>query len=300
MNPFEEQQRRFNEQTACCHGDYTNHRQRVTAEIQRAIATWRGQGREQDQRRPAAMVIGAGNCNDLDLPAMVPLVSTLHLVDLDAQAVNNAVQRDAERLGADGASRIRIAAPLDFAAPLFQAAGELAEKSVQEIMEMIRSNPNATTLPKVDVVVSLCVLSQMTDTLASGLRLSKEGEDSIHAREQFPAFHALVAEHLLRLQQLKTPNGISLLVTDIVSSDTEPRLLNCTDSDLPRLLQQCLQRGNFFLGLHPGRLAQSTTAAAAACGRSEHISVSPPWIWKMQNRRYAVCAIHSGPAPQPN
>ena len=54
--------------------------------------------------------------------------------------------------------------------------------------------------------------------------------------------------HLLRLT---AAGGRTLLITDLVSSDTVPQLAKALPAELPKLMLQCLQSGNFFSGLYP-------------------------------------------------
>ncbi len=54
-------------------------------------------------------VLGAGNCNDLDLPRLSERFDEIHLVDLDANALDQAIQRQ----GVEGSFKLRVHAPVD-------------------------------------------------------------------------------------------------------------------------------------------------------------------------------------------
>jgi hypothetical protein len=91
--------------------------------------------------------------------------------------------------------------------------------------------------------------------------------------------------------KLLKPGGRALLVSDIVSSDTEPRLLRAAGHELPMLLKQCLTQGNFFAGLHPGVMLRDLTSHPALASACSTPVMHPPWIWTMGPRAYAVYAI---------
>src|SRR3954464_4205546 len=61
------------------------------------------------QRDGRACVLGAGNCNDLDLRWMSEVFGEVHLVDLDADAVAAGIER--QKMSQSGG--LRIHAPID-------------------------------------------------------------------------------------------------------------------------------------------------------------------------------------------
>jgi hypothetical protein len=79
---------------------FAGHRERLTAIIAAGIAQGAG-GR--------LCVLGAGNCHDLDLTHLATLFGEIHLVDIDAAAIEGARDRQDETTK----SRIVCHAPID-------------------------------------------------------------------------------------------------------------------------------------------------------------------------------------------
>src|SRR5204863_8063997 len=95
--------RRYNRNSADLWEPFANHRQRVTALARAAGGT-------------TLAVLGAGNCNDLDLPALAGAFQQIHLADLDADALGRARARQPPEI----AERLVLHAPVDLSGALLQ------------------------------------------------------------------------------------------------------------------------------------------------------------------------------------
>jgi hypothetical protein len=271
--------RERNQQTAGLSDSYADHRRHV---MDRIAALTEG-------RRPGVQsltLLGAGNCNDVDLRALTRLFERITLVDLDESAVESGIRRQA--VAAAGFEAIRVAAPVDVAWPLSEWMSGSASESLcpDDCLNRLAAEDRneLCNLEPADVVVSLCLLSQIME--AAALVSSFRDEPW---REQLRS--ALRIGHLQRMLKLLKPGGRALLVSDIVSSDTEPRLLRAAGHELPKLLKQCLTQGNFFAGLHPGVILRDVTTHPALASACSTPVMHPPWIWSMGPRAYAVYAI---------
>jgi hypothetical protein len=240
-------------------------------------------------RRPGAQsltLLGAGNCNDVDLRALTRFFDRITLVDLDESAVAAGMQR--QDVAAAECEAIRVAAPFDLAWPMSEWLSGSAPESLcpDDCLNRLASEDRTEfgNLEPADVVVSLCLLSQMME--AAALVSCFRGE-----RRQEQLRSALRIGHLRRMLRLLKPRGRALLVSDIVSSDTEPRLLRAAGHELPKLLKHCLTQGNFFAGLHPGVMLRDLTTDPALASACSTPVMHPPWIWTMGPRAYAVYAI---------
>ena len=85
MNRVSEQQQRLNVQSCDGWDRYAAHRAHVMDHLTR--------GQQGGNRR--LCVLGAGNCNDVDLPALLSAFREVHLVDLDGDALRGAAMRQA-------------------------------------------------------------------------------------------------------------------------------------------------------------------------------------------------------------
>lgn len=226
------QQARFNRSTRGHWEHFASHRDRIA---QLLVADGLGgSGR--------LCVLGAGNCNDLDLKELAEVFTEVHLVDLDPAAPAEAVRRQ-------GASpqKVRVHAPVDLSAAADVMAtwpGRRPEAAaVEACLRRIIDAPLPSLGGPFNVVLSPCVLSQIVgytnDTLGTN-----------HPRT--PALRAALRDrHLRVLTGLVAPGGWGLLVTDLVSSNAEPGLPGRRYDELPGLLRTLVGRGRGYPGLDP-------------------------------------------------
>src|SRR4051812_20789823 len=106
-------------------------------------------------------VLGAGNCNDLDLKWLAGAYAEVHLVDIDPAALERAVARQ----GGAGLARIRRHAPVDLtgiAALTATWQGQaVRDEEVAAAVEAVGRPPQSIAGGDFDVVLSPCVLSQL-------------------------------------------------------------------------------------------------------------------------------------------
>ncbi len=235
-------------------------------------------------------VLGAGNCNDVDLAVLSAQYARIDLIDWDEAAIKAGVWRQLKH----SANQVAIHSGLD----LTSIAGDLSQCSAaqppsdRQISELC-SRATAASVPNgiapVNTAASLCLLSQLMEMCAAAL-----GPD--HPRLPDLA-QAVRAGHLRQLAGCLRPGGKGVVVTDLVSSDTAAELQRIGPPDLPRLLYRLLSEGNLFLGLHPqallGAFQTDPVLKRAAIG----CRVTPPWLWSMGPRRYAVFGLVFRSAP---
>lgn len=204
-------------------------------------------------------ILGAGNSNDIDLTAVASAFTETHLFDIDGAALERAVERchPAHR------NRVTLHAGIDL---------------------------STTALPSqhssFDLVVSACLLSQLIDTVASSVA---PGDPS-----RTGAILAIRDAHLRLIFDLVAPGGTALLVSDLVSSDTASQLRHVGDesSDLLPLLLTFITAGNFFTGTNPFAIRALLTSDPALAPHVEHVTLQPPWLWRLSHERvYLVYAL---------
>ena len=83
MNDPRARQAGFNAASRGQWAGFAEHREKVTTLLQTGG----------DPERTRLCILGAGNCNDLDLPALLATHREVHLVDLDAEALRDGVAR---------------------------------------------------------------------------------------------------------------------------------------------------------------------------------------------------------------
>jgi hypothetical protein len=227
-------------------------------------------------------VLGAGNCNDLDLPGLLSRFREVALLDLDEAALKQA----ADRQGVAGAASLAIIGS-DLTGVwdlLEQLAVTPDDAAVVDRAISLASHP---ALPKMsggfDVVLSACVLSQLIKGVADAL-----GEN--HSRF-LDLVGAVRSGHFRLLSDLAAPGGRIVLVTDFVSSDTAPEIAAASESQLGELARRLLENRNFFHGLNPAVIADVWSRDPHLAATTFNLQVAPPWRWDFGPRVYLVTAF---------
>ena len=227
----------------------------------------------------SAVLLGAGNCLDVDLAELSTLFSKIHLVDLDRDAVGQAMKNAGLT-----SEQIQILAPADIAEPLLSLTDEFIDaldtESSPELLTQLASENGVADVPEADVVVSLGVMSQLFDSLQQLVT------------DRHPLFTNLVQAvrlgHLRRMLSMLRQGGVGILVTDVVSSDTAPELKSSTPETLPPLVRQLVSSGNFFSGTNPATVLRDLNILSRLPNGAESVHTIDPWLWELGDRTYAV------------
>jgi hypothetical protein len=218
-------------------------------------------------------VLGAGNCNDLDLARLAKHYSAIHLVDIDAKALERAVERQ------EPATQAHLSrhAPVD----LTGFVDRLERwKAFQVTPEELIGHAGATadhvatlTSAPFDVVLSACVLTQMQLMVVNVLGDQHRLFEAVR--------HTLTLTHLRTLARLLKPGGRALLVTD-VSSERIARLGSPSPTeDLKELLKGLVARGQIFQVADPAQFAFMVRDDPTLMST---VSISQPLeVWRWEN-----------------
>lgn len=247
--------------------DYANHRAETTARLGAAARA----------NFDRLCVLGAGNCDDLDLTALVAAYREVHLVDIDADAL----ERGAGRLSVAERGAVHLHGGVDLTGcwqllSNRQRGESLTHSEIDQVANSLASSSLPLTGP-FDVVASTCVISQLIEGAVLAL-------GQAHPR-LLDVVLPLRASHFRLMTQLLRPGGRGVLITDFVSSATLPALAQPAEPSWPELLDEVTARGNFFHGLNPPNLL------AALAGVAANPRITGFWRWKQATRTYAVVAI---------
>jgi hypothetical protein len=188
-------------------------------------------------------VLGAGNCNDLDLRTLEADFAEVHLVDLDREAIEAGVERQL----LCGSTLLVVHAPCD-----------LSSGSVPCLRGPF------------DLVLSAGLITQMFQYVED---LGQERDATVQA------VLALRRRHFRMLFDLASPHGTIILVTDVVSTATAPQLRNCAENQLSAVLAELIESRNFFTGANPAAIWKELTEDSEFVMRSHSIESSGPWLW---------------------
>ncbi|MGY8768737.1 MAG: hypothetical protein ACKVH8_09980 [Pirellulales bacterium] len=224
-------------------------------------------------------ILGAGNCNDFDLNLLAPVFQKISLVDLDSQAVRQALNRQ----GIHESNKIQVLPSIDVTGWLAQSTNDPNFKTDSLIRKLKeKQNPLKQVVQKLSgpyqIVASVGLLSQLIDSI-------QEVIAPTHILWNI-TMKAIIAQHIHLLSRLTSKGGKALLFTELFSSESCEELVKTSDSELSRLCRSELDKGNHFKGLNPAGLRLSLSKDSGF----RHVSTTMPWKWQYLSRVYAVCA----------
>ena len=134
---------------------FADHRRRVTDLLQTS---------GHPTKKPATLcVLGAGNCNDLDLLQLLTYFGRIHLVDWDAPALEAGLAR--QDLAGD--SRLVLHGGVDLSgiamATSLWSANQPSDQEIEQAMRLADSAPLPEIGEAVDVCASVCLVSQLIE-----------------------------------------------------------------------------------------------------------------------------------------
>lgn len=273
MNELFEGEVRFNKASRPNWDQGTTHRNLITGYLT-DLATSSG-------RR--LCVLGAGNCNDLDLQKLSQVYSEIHLVDLDESALRYGVEfQSVSENPAISLHVLDVTGVGDRLAAL-KSEPDQRESELGEIIASLSESQELNLPCPFDVVCSTCILSQLILQV-------------VHAvGETHPQFEALMVavreQHFRTVLDLIDEGGAGLIISDFVSSESAADLKDVPDFQFTQYLSQLLSSRNFFHGVHPGLLLAQLTGKTILAKLVQDVEMLPPWRWDLGTRQYAVAAV---------
>jgi hypothetical protein len=249
---------------------FAAHRRRVTA-----IALGADGG--------AAAVLGAGNCNDVDLGALAARASPIHLIDLDGEALRGAIARQPE----DVRGALVLHAGVDLSGILDRMTGwPRGAPPPEEIDAAIGEAARGVDLPAGDLALCLssCLYTQMILSIVERI-----GER--HPR-CVDLVRAVRTGHLRTIARSLRRDGLGVIVSDMVSSDTVPDLAATPPRLLAGRMEALVRARNFFTGANPYVVASALKTDPAIAPLVRDVGLGEPWLWQIAPRRwYLVFAV---------
>lgn len=249
----------------------SDHRARITQLI-----------REVCPDEPASLcVLGAGNGNDIELHELVRCFDRVSLVDLDVESLAHAVSG----LGAASASvdlfgGVDVTGLIDVLSGW--AGGPVSERAAVAAIEVAHGTP-VPEIGTFDVVASTCLLTQLIDSVCMAMP-----GDHPHFIELLLAVRN---RHLKMIAELLNPDGVGILVSDFVSTETAPELAAMPDSEIPNAAMRWIKDQNFFTGVNPFMLRSHYQTDPATAAMVEFRKMARPWRWDIGMKQFAVCAL---------
>jgi len=222
-------------------------------------------------------VLGAGNCNDLDLKWLAGAYAEVHLVDIDPAALERAVQRQ----GVADVAGIWRHAPVDLTGIAGMTAAwqgrSVRDDEVGRAVEAVGRPVQPIEGGGFDVVLSPCVLSQLLVAVRD--RVGKE-------HRGWPRLKRAITErHLAEWTGAVRGGGRGVMIVDLTSTRVVPGLDRAGDADVPDLMRMCVRDRKCFHGLEPAELAGVMRRQLSAGGAE----ISTPWIWHLGFGKAFLC-----------
>jgi hypothetical protein len=228
--------------------------------------------------RPRLCVLGAGNCNDLELSRLAERFGEVHLVDIDRVAIESAARHH----GVADWPGLRLHGPIDLTGVAHVVSRWVQWTPPRQEMELAAELAGSAPLPKIgtfDVVLSPCLLSQLIYSVSRVLKMRSLTHD--------PLLAAVRRRHLRMLAELLRPGGVGVMAIDLVAQETFPNLAKAKAEDLDELMPRLLESGDHFKGIEP-RLVESGLRDAGI----REVEFTRPWLWQFgRMRRFLVYGV---------
>ena len=230
-------------------------------------------------------LLGAGNCYDVDLERLASLYSEVHLVDIDAAALERAWERQSATVRA----RLVRHPSLDLSGVLNRME---RWRDVQVTPEELMNLPGTATVELVsalpggfDTVVSTCLLSQLQFAVLNVL---------LPSHPLFDAVRQIVnVTHLRTLAALAAPGtGRALLISDVSSNAIVPLGPFEPGADLRGLLGELMSQGHVIHIVRPDVIEQLVLQDPALSVLVTASPVLDAWLWQNgPERTFLVYAL---------
>lgn len=264
-------QREMNRRAPDASAWYASHRRRVMDELPRVPGD--------------LCIFGAGNCADIDLEYLGRRFDQIHLVDLDAAALERSRDRQPkalrDRIVVHGDRDLSGILPyLDEWAEQFPSDTELEQTSLRAAHALLEGIGRSF-----EVTLSTCVLSQLLLPFQETWVMTEEEWDKLSA--------VTTAVHLATLFGATRPGGSGFMAFDVASSDHLPGLLTYRErpgDELQAFVEAQVASQRIALNPAPTQLlAQLTGSGLGAALASARITL--PWLWDIKSAQQLVYGL---------
>lgn len=264
-------QREMNRRAPDASAWYESHRRRLMDELPRVSGD--------------LCVFGAGNCADIDLEYLGRRFEQIHLVDLDAAALERSRERQPkalrERIVLHGDRDLSGILPhLDDWAEQFPSDTELQQTSLRAAHGLLQSIGRPF-----EVTLSTCVLSQLVLPFQETWVMTEEEWDKLTA--------ITTAVHLATLFGATRPGGNGILAFDVASSDHLPGLLAYRERsgiELQAFVEAQVAAQQIALNPAPAQLLAQLTGSGLGAALAS-VRVTLPWLWDIKSAQQLVYGL---------
>jgi hypothetical protein len=262
--------RRYNRNSDGCWAQFTDHRTLLT-----------GLAKQGGGQR--LLVLGAGNCNDLDLAALAGVYREIHLADVDQEALGRARDRQPPEVQ----QALTLHAPIDLSGALSRLSEFRHERPTAAQIAVLPGNiVDQVTMSlrgTFDTVMSTCMLSQVMH----GARLALGDHPDLEL-----VATALALGHLRTMVRLVRPGGHGIFASDTCSSDMYPALEERWRQFSPlAVLTRLEETENLLSGTRPSMIFEALTGDPIIAPQLAAPKLIEPWLWRMGKLLLLVYAV---------
>jgi len=252
--------RQYNRNSESCWAQFADHRALLS-------------GLARDAGGQRLLVLGAGNCNDLDLPALAATYREIHLADLDQEALERARDRQPPEVR----KALVLRAPVDLSGSLEKLVEFRQERptpaQIAALPGQVADQVHTELRGGWDTVMSTCLLSQIMHGTRRAL-----GE---HPDLELVAT-ALALGHLRAMVRLLRPGGTGIFATDTCTSEMYPPLEDRWRKFSPlAVLTRLEETENLLSGTRPSMIFEALTNDMVIAPALNPPQLLEPWLWRM-------------------
>lgn len=240
----------------------------------------------QETARGTLCVLGAGKCDDLDLPRLARRFAEIHLVDIDGEAMQRA--RDRQPRAVRDAIVLHGAVDLSGLLERLDEWGEAFpnDDALHEAVYSASLRVAAAIGGPFEVTLSTCVLSQLMVPFQTAWAASQSTWSKLEA--------AITAVHVGVLARITAARGAASLVIDVLSSNEVPGLTALrgrSTEELQASVEASAKSG--ALALHPDPAALLLQIANSGVAAPDpRPSLTSPWLWDTGAALHLVYALN--------
>lgn len=252
---------------------FATHRSRVLKRVRESASTYVG---------GTLCVLGAGNCNDLDLSQLWQTFAEIHLVDIDPEAINFGL--GLQKFTND--SSIHVHAPCDITGiiqPLLSSLKTGEKPSIDYLRTQICRSKVLPGVGPFDVVLSAGLLTQLFQSIHDA---------RFDSSSTIQLILDLRRQHIRTLLELAKNGGAVILITDVISTASAPHLPNVPSDQLDECLAELINSQNFFSGTNPVQIRRLLTEDPIIALAVEQVTFHEPWLWAVtEEHQYLTYSV---------
>lgn len=276
-------QLKANKETRNNFKNYTSHRNRSTDLIL------------SQEKSGNILIIGAGNCNDIDLKTLSSIFEEVHLLDIDQQALEYGVNN---QIGFTEKIHFHIADISQVSNSIDKLIAEPFGSRAKRIIKSLQSLPfNSTLSNSFEMVVSQCLVSQLVYPVYKTI-VEEDNPSNVKIFKRL--IEELVVSHLKQMAAYLVKGGIGITITDTVSSEDIPDTIQDNQHTLLQILKDVyfnpayMGYGHNIFGTNIYRLfAEHKMELAPLIDlKAKNALNTPCWKWDFSpERQYIVQAF---------